>query len=60
MKRYTKQQIIKMLERNCILNFCFDEDGINCLLKSITLKISSDEKDYNMLCDLLGIIRVER
>lgn len=57
MKKYTKQQIIDMLKRNCIHDVQFGED---CTLMGITMQILSDEEDYNMLCDLLGIEEIKR
>lgn len=53
MKKYTKQQIIDMLKRNCRSDVQFGDEGVS--LNGITLNILSDEKDYNMLCDLLEI-----
>ena len=58
MKKYTKQQIIDMLKRNCRFDVQFGDDGLS--LNGFTLNILSDEEDYNMLCDLLGILKNER
>lgn len=57
MKKYTKQQIIDMLKRNCIHDTQFGED---CSLNGITLSILSYDDDYNMICDLLEIEASER
>ena len=58
MKKYTKQQIIDMLKRNCRYDVQFGDDGES--LNGITLNILSDEEDYNMLCDLIEIPKEER
>ena len=60
MKKYTKQQIIDMLKRNCRFDVGFGADEEDCSFNSITLSILSDEEDYNMLCDLLEIDESER
>ena len=57
MKKYTKQQIIDMLKRNCLHDVDFGDD---CNLNGITLQILNDEEDYNMICDLLEIEENER
>ena len=65
MKKYTKKQIIDMLERNCLFDTDFggetNEYGEFINLKNgITMHVISDEEDYNMLCDLLEIPESER
>lgn len=66
MKKYTKQQIIDILKRNCIRDDQFgmehnEETGkYEANLKGITMQILSDEDDYDMLCDLLEIKESER
>lgn len=57
MKKYTKQQIIDMLKSNCRFDIQFGDDGN---LSGISMHILSDEEDYNMLCDLIGISEEER
>ena len=60
MKKYTKQQIIDMLKRNCHSDIGFGADEEDCSFNGITMSILSDEEDYNMLCDLLEIEESER
>lgn len=55
MKKYTKQQIIDMLKRNCRFDVSFGADEDDCAFNSVTMSILSDEEDYDMLCDLLEI-----
>ena len=55
--KYTKQQIVDILKRNCRYDIQFGEDGS---LSGVSMHILSDEKDYNMICDLIGISNKER
>lgn len=57
MKKYTKQQIIDMLIGNCRFDIAF---GDECELNGVSLHILSDEDDYEMICDLIGIPKDER
>lgn len=65
MKKYTKQQIIDMLKRNCVFDSEFggeydDNNEFINLKNGIVMHIISDEDDYNMLCDLLDIQKEDR
>ena len=65
MKKYTKQQIIDMLKKNCIFDTDFGGEfnkyGEFVNLKNgITMHVISDDDDYQMLCDLLEIEENER
>ena len=55
--KYTKQQIINMLRRNCVFDIQFGDGGN---LNGVSMHILSDEDDYDIICDLIGISKEQR
>ena len=51
-KNYTKKEIIALFKKHCIADCQFGDEGD---LNGFTIQVLSDELDYKIMCDILGI-----